>query len=286
MVIAGPTGSGKSSLALTLAETFRGEIVNCDSMQLYKGFDIGTAKVPASERRSIPHHMIDVLTADESYSAGDYARDARRVIRGIAHLPVVTGGTGFYVRALLEGLPSLPSRDEALRARLIDRESKRAGSIHRILTRLDPSAAARIHVRDTQKTIRALEIRILTGASAPPAAGSDPLTGYNIVKIGLDPDRAQLYEALDARTREMFRSGLIEEVRWLLASGLSGNEKPFESLGYKQALESTVIETRQYAKRQWTWFRKDAEMFWLRGFGNEASVIEQSIAHVRPYVPA
>ena len=306
LVIAGPTGSGKSALALRLAEAFpnvtRGEIVNADSLQLYKRFDLGTAKLPESERRSIPHHLIDVLDAREGYSAGDYARDARRVITEISarsHLPIVTGGTGFYVRALLNGLPELPGRDEALRARLIDRESRRKASLHRILSRLEPTAAARIHVRDIQKTIRALEIRILTRNSLPLISESDPLTGYRVIKLGLDPDRTALYENLDARTCEMFHGGLIEEVRALLASGLTGDEKPFESLGYKQALAcvrgtmsledaiaSTQIETRQYAKRQLTWFRKEPEMFWLRGFGHEASVIEQSIQHVAPYVPA
>jgi len=214
-------------------------------------------------------------------------------------LPIITGGTGFYLRALLNGLPQLPARDEALRARLAARAARREGSLHRILSRLEPAAAARIHVRDTQKTIRALEIRILTRNSLPSAAESDPLTGYKTIKLGLDPDRGQLYETLDARTREMFRSGLIEEVRALLASGLSGNEKPFESLGYKQALaviggamsldeaiSSTQIETRQYAKRQWTWFRRDPEIFWVPGFGHSPSVVEQARGRISLYVPA
>jgi len=300
VVIAGPTGSGKSALALRLAEEFHGEIVNCDSMQLYKGFDIGTAKLPVCERRSIPHHMIDVLEADQVYSAGDYARDARALIAGISargRLPIVTGGTGFYLRALLEGLPQLPPRDEALREKLAAREATRPGSLHRLLSRLEPAAARRIHVRDAQKTIRALEVRILTRSALPPSSESAPLEGYTVVRIGLDPDRSKLYGILDARTCEMFRCGLIEEVRALLASGLTGNEKPFESLGYKQALAcirgsmtieeaiaSTQIETRQYAKRQWTWFRRDQKMFWIRGIGQEPSVIEQGCEYLRCYV--
>ena len=302
MVIAGPTGSGKSALALRLAAVFHGEIVNCDSLQLYRGFDIGTAKFPASQRSRIPHHLIDVLDPHQVYSAGDYARDARRIIAEISgrgKIPIVAGGTGFYLRALLEGLPQLPSRDEKLRESLLRREAKRPGSLHRILSRIEPAAAARIHARDTQKIIRALEIRILTRDAMPPASESDPLVGYNIVKLGLDPDRAQLYENLDARTLEMFRSGLIEEVRTLLASGIRGAEKPFESLGYKQALAfvrgtmtiedaiaSTRIETRQYAKRQRTWFHRDREMFWLRGFGHDVSVLEQALIRIFPYVPA
>lgn len=294
VVIAGPTGSGKSGLALRLAESFGGEIVNCDSLQLYRGFDVGTAKLSESERCSIPHHMIDVLDARQGYSAGDYARDARGVIAGISargRLPIVTGGTGFYLRALLEGLPELPPRDETLRSRLAGREARRAGSLHRLLSRLDPATASRIHPRDVQKTIRALEVRLLTRDTLPSRSESEPLKGYTTLKIGLDPDRAALHGVLDARTREMFRRGLIEETRALLASGLTGGEKPFESLGYKQALAhirgsmtleeaiaSTQIETRQYAKRQWTWFRRDPQMIWLRGFGHDASVIEQSLA--------
>jgi tRNA dimethylallyltransferase len=299
VVIAGPTGSGKSTLAVSLAADFSGEIVNCDSLQLYKGFDLGTAKLPESERRSIPHHMIDVLDANQGYSAGDYARETRRIIAEISsrgRIPFVTGGTGFYLRALLEGLPSLPPRNELLRESLAAREAKRPGSVHRILWRLDPATAARIHVRDTQKTIRALEIRLLTRRALPPVSTADPLTGFRVLKIGLDPDRTELYPILDARTRQMFRSGLVDEVRAMLGC-LSGDEKPFESLGYRQALAyirgamtiedaiaSTQIETRQYAKRQWTWFRRDREFTWLRGFGHSPSVIEQSSEILRLYV--
>jgi tRNA dimethylallyltransferase len=298
-VIAGPTGSGKSALALRLAETFRGEVVNCDSLQLYQGFDIGAAKLPPNERRGIPHHMIDVLQARQVYSAGDYTRDARAVIAEISardRLPIVTGGTGFYLRALLNGLPPLPARDEILRAKLGARESRRPGSLHRLLSRLDPAAAARINVRDIQKSIRALEIRLLTDRPIPPSSEAEPLRNYTVLKLGLDPDRAALYEVLDARATEMFRNGLIEEVRALLA-GATGDEKPFEALGYKQALaflrgslpmeqaiDSTKIETRQYAKRQWTWFRRDSEIVWLRGFGHDVSVIEQALELTHAYV--
>ncbi len=301
MVIAGPTGSGKSALALRLAAEFSGEIVNCDSLQLYRGFDIGTAKLPESERNSIPHHMIDALEPNQVYSAGDYARDARKAIAEISargRLPIITGGTGFYLRALLDGLPPLPPRDESLREKLAGREARRPGSVHRILTRLEPAAAARIHPRDVQKTIRALEVRLLTREAMPLASESDPLTGYRVLKIGLDPDRADLYGILDARTVQMFRNGLVEEVKNLLHKGcLSGGEKPFESLGYKQALAfirgnmtideaiaSTQIETRQYAKRQWTWFRRDREFIWLRGFGQSPFVYAQSCEVLRRYV--
>lgn len=297
VAVIGPTGSGKSPLALRLAEEFSGEIVNCDSLQLYRGFDVATAKVPLHLRREIPHHLIDVLDPTQVYSAGDYARDARRVIAEISargNLPVVAGGTGFYLRALLHGLPELPARDAALRDRLAQRETSRLSSI---LQRLDPMAAGRIHPRDRQKLIRALEIRLLTGHSAPSSDSADPLPGYRTIVLGLDPDRAALHKILDARTREMFRSGLIEEVERFLHSGATGEEKPFESLGYKQALAhlrgaisledaiaSTQIETRQYAKRQWTWFRRDPSVIWIPGFGDSLEVINRSLALVQEFL--
>jgi tRNA dimethylallyltransferase len=298
VVIVGPTGAGKSALALNISAEIAGEVVNCDSLQLYRGFDVGTAKVPVSERRGIPHHMIDVLDPQQGYSAGEYARLAREAIAGVSErgrVPVIVGGTGFYLRAVLNGLPPLPMRDRDLRLRLSDRETRRAGSLHHILTRIDPDAAQRIHVRDTQKLIRALEIRLLTSAPLPSTASAEPLQGYTSIKIGLNPDRAVLYKLLDARAREMFRSGLIEEVTGLLVEGAcTGREKPFESLGYKQALrylggaitldqaiESTQIETRQYAKRQWTWFRRDLDVHWLSGFGHSISIFEQSMEFIR-----
>ena len=278
-------------MALRVAERFGGEIVNCDSLQLYRGFDIGTAKTPASERLGVPHHLFDVLEPIQGFSAGEYARSAREVVRQISargHLPVVAGGTGFYLRALLHGLPALPERDEAIRGRLLQRERRRPGSIHRLLRRLEPAAAARIHEHDVQKLVRALEVRLLIRGPMPPQAEAEPLAGYRVLQIGLDPDRGELYALLDARTRKMFQTGLIEEVSRLLARGCTGVEKPFEALGYKQAvqhlrgcmpideaIESTQIETRQYAKRQLTWFRRDLEIVWLSGFGDMPSVIEQ-----------
>ena len=290
--VVGPTGSGKSTLALGLAQAFGGEIVNCDSLQLYRGFDIGTAKTPPADRRGVPHHLFDVLTPQESYSAGEYAREARKVIAQISgrgRLPVVVGGTGFYLRALLEGLPLLPGRDERLRERLLERERLRIGSLHRLLTRLEPGAAGRIHANDMQKTMRALEVRLLTQQALPPPAEARALEGYAVIKLGLDPDRAALQQRLETRTRAMFAHGLLEEVEGLLAQGATGNEKPFEALGYKQALlhlrgaltleqavESTTIETRQYAKRQRTWSRRDPEIRWLAGFGDDAEILTQA----------
>jgi len=309
IAIVGPTGAGKSALAARLAAGLDPpgvEIVNCDSLQLYRGFSIGTAKIPESQRAGIPHHMVDVLDPGEVYSAGQYGRDARLTIAGISsrgRVPLVAGGTGFYLRALLDGLPQLPGRDPSLRERLAAREMRRSGSIARLLKRLDPAAAKRIHPNDTQKLTRALEVRMLTRRPAAAGGSGDALDGYLTLKIGLNPDRTALHEVLDARAHEMFRpgfsdgGGLIEEVQGLLAARCTGGEKPFESLGYRQALEhvrgsmtiedaiaSTQLETRQYAKRQWTWFRRDPEVIWLDGFGNSTEVIEKAMDLVRQRV--
>jgi tRNA dimethylallyltransferase len=298
VVVAGPTGSGKSALALRIAQQFDGEIVNCDSLQLYRGFDAATAKTPPPERCGIPHHLIDVLDPRSVYSSGDYGRDARRILLEISargRLPVVAGGTGFYLRALLDGLPVLPPRDQDLRARFADRERKRPGTVYRLLARLDSSAAGRIHASDRQKLIRALEVRVLTQSNAPPGSAGEPLAGYRILALGLNPERARLKQVLDSRTCEMFHSGLMKEVESLLVSGLSGEEKPFESLGYRQALavvrgqmtldeaiQSTQLATRQYAKRQMTWFRRDPRIVWLEGFGEE--VAERALEMVGEFI--
>jgi tRNA dimethylallyltransferase len=294
-VVVGPTGSGKSALALRVALELGGEIVNCDSLQVYRRFDIGTAKVPAVERQGVAHHLIDVIDADQLFTAGDYARSAEAVLREIAErgrVPVIAGGTGFYLRALLDGLFPGPARDEELRSRLERREAKHEGSLHRILMRLDPTAAARIHRNDKNKTMRALEVRLIEGRplSSLFERGRAALTGFRPIKIGLDPPRELLYEHLNARTHSMFERGLVDEVRGLLAAGIARSAKPFESLGYKQALEvveerftleqaieSTQLETRRYAKRQLTWFRKEQKVYWLSGFGHEARVQSEAL---------
>jgi len=298
-VVVGPTGSGKSDLAIYIASALGGEIVNCDSLQVYRGFDIGTAKVPVSERQGVPHHLIDVIDPGELFTAGDYARLAEAVLREIAgrgRIPVVAGGTGFYLRALLHGLFPGPSRDEAIRTRLERREEPRSGSLHRILKRLDPAAAARIHPHDKNKTMRALEVRLIEGRplSALFERGRAPLAGFRPIQLGLDPPREVLYERLNARASAIFARGLVDEVRHLLAAGVSRVAKPFESLGYKQALqvaegsltleqalESTQIETRRYAKRQITWFRKEPGVHWLGGLGDDPRVQAEALAVVQ-----
>lgn len=287
IVIVGPTCSGKSALALETARRVGGEIVNCDSLQLYRGLDIGTAKTPLQERTGVPHHLFDVLDPWEVFSAGAYAREARRVLDAIhsrGAVPVVAGGTGFYLRALLEGLAEAPPRDEALRARLLERERRRPRSLHRLLGRLDPRTAATIHPNDLQKTVRALEICLSARkpASAVFAAGRRPLEGWRVLKLGLHPPRQELVRRIRERTRRMFAQGLLEEVRGVLERGVPPEAKAFESIGYKEALEClrgrltveeamerTEIATCQYAKRQMTWFRRDREILWLHGFGDE-----------------
>jgi tRNA dimethylallyltransferase len=276
-----------------------GEVVNCDSLQVYRGFDIGTAKVDVSERRGVAHHLIDVIDPDQLFTAGDYARVTEGVLREIVargRRPVLAGGTGFYLRALLDGLFPGPSRDEVLRGKLLEREQRRPGSLHKILARLDPPAAGRIHPNDKNKTMRALEVRLLEGQpmSALFERGSAPLSGFRAIKIGLDPPRQALYARLNARTAAIFERGLMEEVRGLVASGVSRTVKPFESLGYSQALqvidgtlsleeaiESTRQETRRYAKRQRTWFRKEQDVHWIEGFGDDTRVQSEALDIVR-----
>jgi len=301
-VILGPTGSGKSDLALRLAAEFSGEVVNCDSLQIYRYFDVGTAKLPLDQRRGISHHLIDILDPDQVFTAGEYARLARGVLAEITargHLPVVAGGTGFYLRALLDGLFPGPSRDQALRDRLAERERRRPGSIHRLLRRFDLQAARRIHANDLPKTMRALEVCLLTRRPVTEIyqQGRDELRGYQTLKIGLFPPREQLYARLDLRAEQMFQAGLVEEVRGILARGFSASAKPFESHGYRQAMQLLNAElnlaqaifyaqrnTRRYAKRQMTWFRQEPGIEWFAGFGDDPQIQQVIVERVRAFL--
>jgi len=287
IAILGPTGAGKSELALAVAQRFAGEVISCDSLQIYRHFDIGTAKLPLEERRQIPHHLIDILDPDQVFTAGEYARLARLVLDQVAargRLPVIAGGTGFYFRALVDGLFPGPSRDQALRDRLSAREQRKPGSIYRLLRRFDPESAARIHPHDFPKLVRALEVCLLTrrAVSEMFRQGRDSLRGYRVLKIGLAPPREELYQKLDQRTEQMFHGGLVEEIRGILARGFPASSKPFESHGYRQALQFLAGEldlqqaifyaqrnTRRYAKRQMTWFRQERETEWFSGFGDD-----------------
>jgi tRNA dimethylallyltransferase len=295
VVILGPSASGKSDLALAAAERFAGEIINFDSVQVYRHFDIGTAKTPPAERRGVLHHLIDIVEPAATFTAGDYAHLARKAIadvRARGGLPIMAGGTGLYLRAALQGLFQGPERDEMLRQRLEKRAaSKPPGHLHRLLTRLDAASAGRIHAHDTPKLIRALEV-CLRGR-APMSRqweqnAERPLEGCEVIRIGLNPPRAMLYERIARRSGKMFASGLTEEVQRLLDQGISRQARPFGSLGYRQALqygegrlsaqqaaEETAKLTRRYAKRQMTWFRREPGVEWFAGFGDDPAIVER-----------
>lgn len=288
VVILGPTASGKSALAIALAERLNGEVVACDSTQVYRHFDIGTGKVPEAERRGIPHHLIDLAEPDEVFTAGEYRRRAREVLNAICErgkLPILTAGTGLYLRALLEGLADAPARSEELRERLRQRAGRRGPEhLHRILKRLDRESASRIAPGDTQKVIRAIEIRLLSGepASVLHQRGRTGLEGFRVFKIGLMPAREALYQRIEQRVTAMLESGWLDEVKMLLGKGIALASKPFEFLGYSQlrdvlagkivldeAIRQIQQATRQYAKRQITWFRKEPDVHWIARFGDD-----------------
>jgi tRNA dimethylallyltransferase len=299
VVILGPTASGKTVLSLRLAEEFHGEIVNCDSVAIYREFDIGTAKPSMSERERAPHHLFDYVSPTEHETAGGYARKAREVLRAIGkrgHLPIVVGGTGLYLRALLEGLFVGPQRSEELRERLRQRAVEHGSDyLHRILARMDRDSARRIHANDTPKIIRAIEVCL---AARQPMTelwqhGRDALQGFRILRIGLDPERAVLYRRVNERAKRMFADGLIQETQLLLEKyGLKAG--PLNSLGYKQALqflrgelplekavESAQQSHRNYAKRQMTWFRRERDVSWFKGFGFDPAIQDEAARCVR-----
>jgi len=280
IAVVGPTASGKSALALRLAEARGGEIVSCDSLQVYRGFDVGSAKAGAAERARARHHLLDVASAEEAFSAAEYARQARAALEGIAArgaLPVVAGGTGLYLRALLQGLFEGPSRDAALRRRF-EGLAERFGDarLHRLLGRVDAPAAARIEVRDRVRVVRALEVywssgRPITAHQQAPLA---PLQGYRVLVLGLDPPREALRRAVEERTEAMFAGGLLEETRALRAR--HGDVRALQAIGYRQAIalldgatdaaqarRDMVAATMRYAKRQMTWFRHQADVRWF-----------------------
>ena len=304
VVVLGPTASGKTSLALSLARKFHGEIVNCDSVAMYREFEIGTAKPTPGERAEVPHHLVDCIDPLSDVTAGEYARAAREEVRDIAArglLPIVSGGTGLYLRALLQGLFAGPQRSEPLRERLRERAAKRGGDyLHRILRRLDPAAAERIHSKDVPKLIRAIEVCL--GARRPMTQmweeGREPLSGFRTLRLGLNPEREALYARINERAWKMFDAGLIGEAERLLAK-YGAAARPLGSLGYKQALQVVWGEVngelalrlaqqahRNYAKRQMTWFRREPEVLWLAGFGDDPAIQSAASASVSSYLKA
>lgn len=288
LLILGPTGSGKTALSLEIAERFGGEIVSCDSVAVYRGMDLGSAKPSPAEKARVPHHLIDIANPDQPFTAGAYSRAARAALHDIAdrrRLPIVTGGTGLYLRALTEGLFEGPERHEELRDRLRrSHDRHREGWLHRLLKRLDAPSADRIHTNDAPKLIRAIEVCLAARKPMSEVLTRDPLVGFRLLRVGLNPPRQALYDRLNHRCAAMFAAGLVEETRTLLAR--YGPVKALDSLGYRQALsvirgestEDAAIAAaqqghRNYAKRQLTWFRREPDVLWIEDFGNTRDTV-------------
>ena len=300
IAIVGPTASGKSALAFYLAQQLEAEIVACDSTQLYRGFDIGTAKPSPAERALVTHHLVDVLNPSEASTAGGYRQLVMRALddlRARGRVPIFTVGTGLYFRALVEGLADLPQRSEELRERLrLTSREHGPGYLHQMLAHLDSAAAKKIAASDEQKLIRAIEICVLQKKplTSVHKEGRPPLQGWRVLKLGLAPEREALYTRIHARTDAMLAAGWLEEVRSLLDSGLPETAKPFDFIGYRELREvlrgnstldvarSAIQQaTRRYAKRQITWFRREAGVHWLAGFGDELRVQQHALAWLR-----
>ncbi|HEX8491522.1 MAG TPA: tRNA (adenosine(37)-N6)-dimethylallyltransferase MiaA [Pyrinomonadaceae bacterium] len=300
IAIVGPTASGKSELGIEMALRFGGEIINCDSVQVYREIEIATAKVPLSERRGVLHHLIDFVSPEVNYTAGDWARDAARKIEEIEArnaLALLVGGTGFYLRALREPFFVSPKTDESLRLRLTAiRERRGALHLHRMLQRLDSRAAANLFPRDWPRVQRALEVRLQTGqlmsaqASARPVA---PASAARIRVLALLPPREKLYRRINERAEAHFAAGLVDEVRALLGKGVPAASNALGAHGYRRvveyleakrdyqsAIEQTKLDVRHYSKRQLTWFRREPGVEWFEGFGDERAVQERVAARI------
>jgi len=292
VAILGPTATGKSALALAVAQRYGGEIINCDSTAVYRGFDIGTDKIAPADRRGIPHHLIDIVEPTDEYTAAQFARDAAAVVRDIharGKLPVLAGGTGFYYRALTRGLFPGPGKDAALRRRLESIAERRGEAwLHRRLKRVDPESARRIQPRDVKRLVRALEVYFLTGRplTAHFADTESPLPDVDVIAIALRLPAAEISERVTRRVDEQFARGLLDEIRTLIDRGIPEAARPFGGLVYRQALEHLhgvrdeaatraliAQENRHYARRQLIWFRKEPNLVWFDGPGESPTTI-------------
>jgi tRNA dimethylallyltransferase len=303
VAVLGPTATGKSALALAIAERYGGEIVSCDSTAVYRGFDIGTDKIALADRRGVPHHLIDIVDPTEEYTAAQYARDAAAVIRDLharSRLPILAGGTGFYFRALTRGLFPGPGRDAALRRRLESIAERRGVThLHRMLTRVDAESALRIQPRDLKRMVRALEVFFLTGRplTAHFAETASPIADVEVLAIGLRLPAEAISERVTRRVDEQFDRGLLDEMRALLARGVPETARPFGGLVYRQALEHLhgvrdeaatraliAQENRRYARRQLIWFRKEPNLVWFDGPGESTPTRDAVFRLIDAYV--
>ena len=296
VAIVGPTATGKSNLAIEVAKRFNGEVVSCDSTAVYKGFDIGTDKLSISERQGVPHHLIDVIDGACSYSAAQYARDATAAINAITErgrLPIVAGGSGLYYRALTRGLFDGPGRDEQIRTRLVRIATKRGIEyLHRLIERVDPVSARRIHQRDEKRLIRALEVYYLTGRPLTEHFNStrSPIESYAVITLGLHLPLEEISRRVRDRVNEQFQRGIIDEIKSLLNDGLPRDAHPFGGLVYRQVLEHLdgvrdesatreliAQENRRYARRQLIWFRKEPNLHWINVAGEHPDALQQAV---------
>jgi tRNA dimethylallyltransferase len=300
IAIVGPTASGKSTLGIEVALQLNGEIINCDSVQVYKEIQIATAKVPLDERKGVPHHLIDFVSPDVNYTAGEWAREAAQKIEEIesrGRVPLLVGGTGFYLRALRQPLFASPPTDESLRRRLTrSREKHGPEHLHRILNRIDPNAARQLYPRDWPRVQRALEVYLQTGKSIvdqQPERPEPHESARRLRLLALNPPRAELYQRINERTEAHFHAGLVDEVRNLLARGFSPASNALGAHGYRRvveylqglrdldsALEQTKLDVRHYAKRQLTWFRHEAGVEWFNGFGEENGILRSVLENL------
>jgi len=298
IAIVGPTASGKSSLGIEVALRLNGEIVNCDSVQVYQGIQIATAKVPLAERRGVTHHLIDFVPPNINYTAGDWAREATTVIEDVqrrGRVPILVGGTGLYLRAFRNPFFASPQTDESLRRRLNElRERRGPEHLHELLGRLDPQSAAELYPRDWPRVQRAIEVRLQTGEAMSGKKGTrpEPHQSARLLRLMvLNPDRVALYQRINERTEQHFAAGLVEEVKTLLAEGVPPGSNALGAHGYRRvveylegkrdldsAVEQTKLDVRHYAKRQLTWFRREPDAEWFAGFGEEEGIVAAVLA--------